>query len=200
MSFVRPELRATLWRWREAIFSAALGAGALWLMTLGGLLLLVIGALGLAVAAGLGVQAVRRVLFSPAGEGPGIVQVDEARIRYFGPFYGGAVSLDQLVRIENSKTADGRGFWHLHHSEGEPLVIPADAAGAEQLFDAFCALPGMDMGRLMRAGRPAAGASPTDPGKGVVPRRPGNGILARPRRPVAAEPVWVRPGIKVLTR
>lgn len=174
MAFIRPELRARLWLWREVIFCAGLAAAGLWALASGGFLLRIIGGLVVVLAAGLGVLAHRRLRFGLGNaDGPGIVQVDEWRIRYFGPFYGGAVSLPALSRIEMRRTADGKRLWHLHHDDGPALVIPAAARDADRLFDAFAVLPGLNSAKLVQAGGSLTGDSVT------IWQRPGAGDLTR---------------------
>ena len=96
-SFLRPEARATLWRWREVLVGSLIAALGLWwavnsfgpvrwiaaLVILGGLLSVV--------------GAVQRLRFNTGGGGAGVVQVDERRLAYFGPLTGGVVDLGDLV-------------------------------------------------------------------------------------------------------
>jgi hypothetical protein len=170
MSFVRPELRAALWRWREALAAGAVAALGLWLflrgLRFGDWLLEGLGAvLGLGALAALW-AAVQRARFRSGGEGPGVVRVTERRIAYMGPFDGGAVSVQSLSRLEIAAASDGARHWLLHHPDGPPLAIPLDAAGAEALFDAFAALPGLDPARLA----------------GAVARGGGGAVWTRPAR------------------
>ena len=50
----------------------------------------------------------------------------------------------------------GRRLWRLKQSDGQALLIPVDAKGAERLFDAFANLPGMDSAALVAALEPDA--------------------------------------------
>jgi hypothetical protein len=152
---VRPELRARLLRWREAGIGVLLTLGGLWgVATSGGVVFL--GAvcavvLGLALVRG----GVRRARFPGGGEGPGLVEVDERQITYFGPAGGAAVSIDALTRVEvvaNGGDASARGLFWVFESEGmPPLVVPGNAVGAERLFDALTALPGVDFAQVAAA-------------------------------------------------
>lgn len=150
MSFVRPEARAALWRWREVLAGAGLLAlGLLW--GLQGLGLMRI--LGFALA-GLGVivllAGVQRARFRGKDDGRGVVQVTEQQIAYFGPLSGGAVPLFDLQAL----SLDGRArpaHWQLVYSEGRTLQIPVNARGAEALFDAFASLPGLRINQLLQA-------------------------------------------------
>lgn len=90
-------------------------------------------------------------------EGPGVVDIVERRIAYFGPEQGGGVSIDALTRVEIHTTSDGPlaedVFW-VFHVEGQPgpvLTIPAGAVGAERLLGALSALPGFDHDGVVRA-------------------------------------------------
>lgn len=149
MSFIRPEARAVMYRWREALVGAGIVAiGFSWALGPGGLL----GLLGWALVLAGGVlflTGVQRGRFRASGDGPGSVDVDEGQVTYFGPLTGGAIALREmtaLALIQMEQTPHWRlsvGTDHVH--------IPVDAAGADQLFDAFTTLPGLSMQRLIRA-------------------------------------------------
>lgn len=151
MSFIRPELSERLFRWREVIAAIATAVIGLWALVAGsgyaipgaGLILLVTGA-------GWAVQATRRLRFLQGGEAPGIVRVTEAQIAYLGPRVGGFVGLPELAELR-LLTLRGRRIWRLRQADGQMLHIPVEADGAEALFDAFAALPGMDTGTLVAA-------------------------------------------------
>ncbi|MEI2687828.1 MAG: hypothetical protein V9G14_17530 [Cypionkella sp.] len=88
-------------------------------------------------------MAWRRIRFAQDIDAPGVVEVDEAQIGYLGPEAGGFVSIVELVELR-LLTLRGRRLWRLKQADGQALLIPVDAAGAERLFDAFATLPGMD--------------------------------------------------------
>ncbi|MFD3189851.1 hypothetical protein ACFMPD_06190 [Sedimentitalea sp. HM32M-2] len=148
MSFVRPQARAAIWRWREVLGGAAtLLLGLWWLAGPGGLLGWVGGALALAGGA-LCVVGLQRARFRAGGGGPGVVQVDEGQITYFGPLDGGAVAVEDLERL----TLDASGkpaHWRLHCPGRAALSIPVNAEGAEALFDVFSTLPGLRTERML---------------------------------------------------
>lgn len=148
MSFIRPEARAQIWRLRELLAAAAiLLLGVYWVLGPGGLL----GWLGwtLIVAGGfLAIIGIRRLQFRQAGRGPGVVQVDEGQIAYFGPLTGGAVAMSELNRLILDPTSRP-AIWILEQPGNAPLHIPVNADGAEALFDAFAALPGLKTTRLL---------------------------------------------------
>lgn len=180
MMLVRPELAERLHRGREAIAAAALGLFGLWLVWLGGWLLQAVGALALCLALGWGWQAVRRIRFAQTGDAPGVVDVVEGQISYFGPVTGGAVGLPDLVELR-LLTIRGRKVWRLKQSDGQALLIPVEAAGSDALFDAFASLPGLDTGALV-----AALADPPATGTNVVALATGNRL------------VWARAGRGVM--
>ncbi|MEO1613719.1 MAG: hypothetical protein AAFU55_15390, partial [Pseudomonadota bacterium] len=90
------------------------------------------------------------------GEAPGVVQIDERRIAYFGPHQGGLVSINDIQAIE-IWTADESVWryepdWVLRWSETESaLIIPVSAQGADGLPDAFTALPGFNAAKAIAA-------------------------------------------------
>ncbi|MEM6576852.1 MAG: hypothetical protein AAF678_00035 [Pseudomonadota bacterium] len=140
MSFVRAEALTAINRWREALAGAAIaGIGLWWIFGTGGLLFwlgFVLLPTGLSLA-GLGIQRGR---LRTGSVGPGIVQVDEGRVVYFGPLTGGGVDLATLSRLEIDPSGHP-AHWVLHQPAEAPLFIPVNATGAEQLFDAFAMLP-----------------------------------------------------------
>ncbi|MEM1343093.1 MAG: hypothetical protein AAGI34_00775 [Pseudomonadota bacterium] len=161
MSFLRPQALALLLRYAEA---ALTGLGALWLALLAFDWLtrapLVGVALGLLSVGGAfwSLTALRRAAMagatSAAAEhaGPGVVEIAEARIGYFGPDGGGWVALDDLVAV--AALADGQGglvSWEFLTGEGDRLSIPGGARNAMALPDTLAALPGFDTGAAARA-------------------------------------------------
>ncbi|MFN3281823.1 MAG: hypothetical protein ACK40I_09180 [Tabrizicola sp.] len=150
MSFIRPELSAALWRWREVGAGATLAALGVWTATRGGYLLVPLGLALLALGLGWALTAWRRLRFHQEGEAPGILRVTEAQIAYYGPRVGGFVGLPDLAEIR-LLTLRGRRIWKLKQADGQLLHIPVEAEGAEALFDAFSTLPGIDMAALVAA-------------------------------------------------
>jgi hypothetical protein len=150
MALIRPEVTAALLRGREVIIGMIILAGGLWLIGLGGYLLVPVGLAIAALGLGWAVLAWRRLKFAQDGDAPGVVEVDEGQIGYLGPNVGGFVSLPDLVEVR-LVTMRGRRLWRLKQSDGQALLVPVDATGAERLFDAFAALPGMDTAALVSA-------------------------------------------------
>lgn len=164
---IREGARVALWRGREMIAAAAVAVFGLWVAAQGGWLLLPLGGLVAAFGAGLGVQAWRRLRFAQAAEAPGLVTVDEGQISYMGPQLGGFVSVPELVELRLI-TLRGRRLWRLRQADGQVLLVPVDAAGAEALFDVYAALPGMDMPGLLAALSPEGRGEGRGEGGGVV--------------------------------
>jgi hypothetical protein len=103
-----------------------------------------------ALAAAFGILALRRLRFAGAGQdGPGLVEIDEGEIRYFSPDFGGVAPLRDVTEVRLIVRA-GQRLWRLRLDQGA-LEVPVDAAGAEVLFDALSALPGMDSAGLVAA-------------------------------------------------
>lgn len=150
MSFVRPEITNTVWRWREVLVSLGFAALGAWTAVQGGYLLTPLGLAVFALGAGWALTTWRRLRFQQEGEAPGIVRVTEAQIAYFGPRVGGFVGLPDLSEIR-LLTLRGRRIWKLKQGDGQLLHIPVESDGAEALFDAFAALPGIDMAALVAA-------------------------------------------------
>ena len=184
---IRPALIAAFRRAHEVIWAAGVIAAGAWLAWLGGYLLVPIGAAVICLGAALGVMAWRRMRFAQEILAPGVVEIDEGQIGYLGPTIGGYVSLPELAELRLI-TMRGRRLWRLKQTDGQTILIPVDAAGAERLFDAFASLPGMDTGALVAALGPGD-AFPTDqtlpalgatgPEMQVIWRRRGAGVVAQ---------------------
>lgn len=176
---IRDGARAALWQWREVAAAGLVVALGLWVATGGGYVLVPFGLLVAALGAGLALQGWRRMRFVQGADAPGIVEVDEGQISYMGPQLGGFVSVPELVELR-LVTLRGRRLWRLKQADGQALLVPVDAAGAEGLFDVFAALPGMDMPALLAALSPegTAGGREIVVGEAmqVVWRRAGRGV------------------------
>ncbi len=148
MSFIRPEARAALHRWREALTGAAVMAlGLYWALSVGGFLGWV-GWLLVPAGAALAVIGLQRARFRAAGQGPGVVMVDEGEITYMGPLSGGSVSVSDLERLVLDPTARP-AHWVLDQPGQPVLHIPVNAEGAADLFDVFATLPGLRTERML---------------------------------------------------
>lgn len=178
---IRPEALAALRRWREVILATSLALIGLWLATGHGALLPGAGLVLIALAAAWALSAWRRLRFAQDIAAPGFVEVVEGEVRYFGPTFGGAVSLDDLTEIR-LLTLRGRRMWRLKQADGQALLVPVDAAGAEALYDGFTSLPGLDMGAVLAALTPAQGEpgliAADHPEMALIWHRKGKGLVA----------------------
>lgn len=186
---MRPEARALLTRWREVAGAAVLAALGLWTAAQGGLFLLPLGFVITAAGLGWALYALRRLRFGQQVAAPGLVEVREGQITYFGPTAGGVIALPELVEL-HLVVRPGAREWRLREQNGTSLAIPVQAAGAEALFDAFLSLPGLDSAALVAAVDPPAARSATLPVTLSLRRiwtRPGVGLIARePSHPARA--------------
>lgn len=144
MAFLRPEARLTLIRWRETAAAVALVAIGAWFVSLGGWVLVPVGVALAALGAGWTALAVSRVRFARQELAPGLVEIDEGQVGYLGPTFGGYVALGDLSEVRLLRVR-GLPHWRLKQSDGQAILIPHGATGAEALFDAFATLPGADM-------------------------------------------------------
>jgi hypothetical protein len=152
---IRPEIIDAVLRYREALGAGVVVLAGLWLMALGGYVLVPLGAIVAAIGAVLTLTALRRARFAQTVAAPGVVELDERQVSYLAPELGGFISLDELAEIR-LLSMKGRRMWRLKQADGQALLIPVDAEGAEKLFDVFAALPGMDSAALVLALHPPA--------------------------------------------
>lgn len=148
MSFVRPEISAGFKKWREVIIGVALILAGVHLAIFGLGIQRWMGAGMAAIGAMLVWEGVRRAKFPAPGGGAGVVDVDERQVSYFGPLGGGAISINELVKV-NVRTSDLGPlapdlYWDFYDAGGQTLTIPGDAEGVELIFDALSALSGVD--------------------------------------------------------
>jgi hypothetical protein len=156
MSIIRPQARAAMWRWREVLAGAGVAALGLWWVLYGAGIVPWLGWLLIAAAVALVLAGVQRGRFRTGAGGPGVVVVDEGLIAYLGPHEGGAVALSEMTAL--ALDAQGAPRWRLSQPGQTDLEIPLDAEGADALFDAFAALPGLRSGQIVAAmHRPAPG-------------------------------------------
>lgn len=147
LDFIRPEARAHLRRWSETLLALAVVLlGLYWGWRSFGVLQWIGWAVA-ALGAALLWSAVQRARFTARGQGPGVVQIIEGEIRFYGPRGGGYCAVDAICAL--SLSADG-GYWLIEAEAGEILVIPRAATGAGALFDVFARLPDLDMEHLLR--------------------------------------------------
>ena len=143
MSFIRPELINAFWRWREALFGVFMACvGMFWAVSQQGILAAI--GTSLAIVGALIIFAgIQRTRFRVGAGGPGVVQVHERLVTYYGPYEGGSVSIDALVKVELDPRTQPAAEWVLTESGGQVLNIPTNAENAEVLFDVFASLDGI---------------------------------------------------------
>ena len=146
---IRPEVRAGFWRWREVIAACAVALFGIWWLRTFYSPVQWIGwafvALGLALAA----AGFQRARFRQGSDGPGVVQIRERRMAYFGPLTGGVMDVADLTRLDLEPAALPAPHWVLTGVGGQSLAIPVNAKGAEALFDIFAGLPGIQTEKML---------------------------------------------------
>ncbi|MEM1362178.1 MAG: hypothetical protein AAGF94_10740 [Pseudomonadota bacterium] len=146
---IRPELIQSARRWRETLSGLGLALLGLWAGLGASGILSILGWIGLVAGLALAAAGIQRGRFrAGAGEGPGVVSVTEGQISYYGPLDGGTVAHDLLTELRFDPRSSPP-VWVFAHENGAPLHIPVTAAGADQLFDVFEQLPGLDMQHLL---------------------------------------------------
>lgn len=152
----RTDAIAQLSRWKEPILIALVLIFALrllwravtfnnWITGIAGVVLVIV------VASLLYVSYLRARLRRSAS-GPGIVEIDEQKITFFGPETGGEVELSNVTRLQISTLPNKMGDrnWIIWHHGGS-LVIPTAATGADQLLETLTALPGFRLDTTLKA-------------------------------------------------
>lgn len=150
MNFIRPEARQSLTRWRETLIGAAVAIVGVWWAVFAGGILSWVGIGLLPIGAAIAFVGVQRARFRAPSGGPGIVQVDEGRVMYFGPLTGGVVDLAEMTKLTLDQGAKPT-HWGLFQPGQPALMIPTTAEGAEALFDAFATLPGLRTQKMLAA-------------------------------------------------
>lgn len=151
MGLIRPELREWLRPRQEMLVAALCVIVSGWIASWGGWFFAGLGFLGFAISAGWLLGSWRRLAFHRDIAAPGLVEIVEGEIRYFGArAIGGTLALRDLNEIRLLRL-NGQDYWRLKTQGGEALLIPVEAKGADRLADAFSALPGLDLGRVSAA-------------------------------------------------
>lgn len=147
--FIRPELKAAVWRWRDVIVAVAIAGLGAWLILGGRGFLPWLGWVFLALGAVLLLAGLQRTRFRQGDDGPGVVQIRERRLAYFGPLDGGVVDIAGIRALAFEPKGHPAPYWVITGSEHRDIAIPVTAKGAEALFDTFSSLPGMRTERLL---------------------------------------------------
>lgn len=149
MSFIRPEARAWLRVWREALIGGLIAMLGLYWLSGTGLMPWVGGAAALAGGA-MAYTGVQRARFRAGSDGPGVVRVDEGAIHYFGPLSGGSISIKEVTMLALN-AGSKPPVWVLQQPGQDELSIPVNAAGADALFEIFATLPGLQTEHMLNA-------------------------------------------------
>lgn len=157
MSFIRPEAAAFIKKWREAMIGGCVLMFNLQLVATSFGTLRGIAWAGVLLGAALFIEGVRRARFPAQDGGPGVVEVVERQITYFGPHGGQSISVDDLSRVDVRATTGGGNvadfFWEFTDTEGTQLSIPSNAEKSESLIDVLSVLDGVDYDAVRRANR-----------------------------------------------
>ncbi|MEL6571730.1 MAG: hypothetical protein AAFQ64_08740 [Pseudomonadota bacterium] len=147
--FIRPEAKATLWRWRDVIVAFVVAGLGLWLVLRGFGFVPWIGGAFLVLGVVLGVTGVQRARFRQGDDGPGVVQITERRLAYFGPLNGGVVDIGDISALAFDPEGHPAPYWIVTGPENREIAVPINAKGAEALFDTFALLPGIRTEKLL---------------------------------------------------
>jgi hypothetical protein len=146
---IRSELKPLLYRWRETLIGAGVTALGLYLALTAFGLMQILGFSMVVTGAVLMFAGFQRARFRVGAGGPGVVQVDEGQVTYFGPFDGGSVAIRQLSLLELDPKTSPASSWVLTEPGQPPLAIPTTAEGADALFDVFASLDGIRTERML---------------------------------------------------
>ncbi|GAA3861423.1 hypothetical protein [Celeribacter arenosi] len=147
---IRPEMRASIWRWREVIGAVGMLALCLWMALSFFGVMAWIGWILVVVLSVYIFAAVQRVRFSAGSGGYGVVEIDEGVISYLLPHGGGQIEIASMSSVVLLPASRGPAHWQLDAADQSPLLIPLDAIGAEQLFDVFVNLDGIETEKMLR--------------------------------------------------
>lgn len=145
---IRPEVAASLRKWSEVLLGLGVASVGLWALQAHGSFYKGIAALIIVTGLALAVIGWRRMRFRRNGDGPGIVQVLEGQISFFGPETGGFIGQRDIVEVHLLQSGS---TWRLIDASGNDLSIPLSAGGTQALYDVFASLPGIDMPTLLAA-------------------------------------------------
>ena len=146
---IRPEAKRALWRWREVLFGLTIIClGYLWTVSYFGLLRW-LGIVLILVGGALLFIGFQRGRFRSDQDGPGVLQVVEGQIAYFGPSEGGLVAISDLSRI-SLVIYNRERCWQLDQAGLATIYIPVTAKGTDHLFDAFATLPGLKIENMVQ--------------------------------------------------
>lgn len=151
MAFIRQDVKQAIARFRDAIAGVAVALlGVYWALNSFGFMSILGTSMALAGAL-LIFAGIQRGRFRNGDGGPGVVNVDEGQVTYFGPIHGGSVVVADLEQVELRRLGRQTSEWILYDPATEPLHIPTNAEGAEALFDVFATLEGMHTENMLKS-------------------------------------------------
>ncbi len=146
---IRPEIKETLWRWRELGIGLILCLlGVYWFFQSFGLLKCT-GAGFVLLAVVLMFIGQQRGRFRNSEKGAGVISVVEGQITYFGPLEGGTIAVADIISV-TLIIHGGIRCWRFDQNGQAALIIPVSANGGEHLFDAFAKLDGFPLEQMLR--------------------------------------------------
>jgi len=155
MSFIRPELRNQIQRWREIIFAAGVVAVGIWVFSAGGPLFGLIGGIIALAGLGLGIIGWRRLRLNFGEGGLGVVEVDERQISYLLSYGGFSLSISEITAIEIHTNSLGPFspdlFWVFKSIGQHPQSIPGNAVGAAKIYDVLASFDNVNFDRAIAA-------------------------------------------------
>jgi len=147
--FIRPEVKAMAWRFRDVIVAVGVLVWGIWL-AYGGLGIVPwIGYALILLGVVLLIAGLQRARFRQGSDGPGIVQITERRLAYFGPLDGGVMDIADITTLAFDPGGHPAPHWVLTGPDAREIAIPTTARGAELLFDTFSILPGMRADKML---------------------------------------------------
>lgn len=155
MNFIRPSVITHFRRWRESYGVGIVVLLGAWLALKGYLITspiyIGVGVLIILVTLGILRTVILRTRFGQEAKAPGLVEVKERQISYFGTMVGKSVSLDDVTKIELRESEAYSAIWVLHSMDADPMIVPISAKGSQMLFDAFASLPRVRLDDLVAA-------------------------------------------------
>ncbi|MEO1538309.1 MAG: hypothetical protein AAFR73_11310 [Pseudomonadota bacterium] len=158
---IRAELHAFLDHWKEALSFGAACVGAMSVVIfVPQPSLQILSALGACGFGTLSFLAWRRTALQQSVDGPGVVEMSEREITFFGPAEGWTISLDDLAEVAiASDEAEGNAVqyhWIFRTRDGGYQTVPTSALGADQLVTGVSFLDGLDISKashVIRSGQ-----------------------------------------------
>lgn len=147
--FIRTEAKATMWRFRDVIGGAVVLCLGGWMVWQGFGFVPWLGVITMALGVALFVTGLQRARFRQGDDGPGVVQITERRLAYFGPLQGGVMDIEDVSMLAFDPSGHPAPYWVLTGPENREIAVPITAKGAEALFDTFAVLPGMRTDKLL---------------------------------------------------